>query len=593
MLLENKIILRRTIFTGHENKLFKCPFVCMTLLLTLLSTGCFQNRRIISTSNSSSNEHDFQYTFSEAIKQRTLGNLSEAYELYSKCLFINPGSSASMYEMANILIIRNNFEEALFLMKNAVKSNPQNIWYNLLLAELYKKSGDVKTPMELYQNLLLKNPENSDVIFELAKLYSLVGKNHEAIDLLDTLESKFGISEYLILAKNRIYYNLGHVEKIETELKKLVCIDPYDASYQSMLCNYYIAMDKYENGIVFFTQLINENRDNHTVYLMLAQLYQFIGRYTESYNNLKSAFESLYIDVGLKTEFFTESQSNPDFTYENQEQIDNLIDILLFQYPDNPEVLSIYADALLNNMQFELAYVQLAKIVTLKKHDIQLWEQIILVCDTLGNYDSVYRYSNEALNYYPNQPIFYWYNGYASFNLANYKAVINILEVGKDLIVDNDALIANMYLILAESYHKTGDHENSDTYFEELLKMQPNNVSALNNYSYYLTIRNVNLRKAKDYIERCISINPYSPSYLDTYAWVLYQLEDYENAKNAIEKSIMNGGGNSSTIVEHYGDILYKLNNHADAVKQWEKANELGSLSTTLEEKIKTGKLDE
>ena len=46
------------------------------------------------------------------------------------------------------------------------------------------------------------------------------------------------------------------------------------------------------------------------------------------------------------------------------------------------------------------------------------------------------------------------------------------------------------------------------------------------------------------------------PSYEDTYAWVFYQMKDYQNALVWIEKAISSGGNTSSTIVEHYGEMF-------------------------------------
>ena len=82
-------------------------------------------------------------------------------------------------------------------------------------------------------------------------------------------------------------------------------------------------------------------------------------------------------------------------------------------------------------------------------------------------------------------------------------------------------------------------------------------------------------------------------SYEDTYAWVFYQLKDYNNALLWIEKAISNGGKGSATIVEHYGDILYRLSKTDAALLQWQKAKELGSKSKLLDKKISEKKIYE
>ena len=81
-----------------------------------------------------------------------------------------------------------------------------------------------------------------------------------------------------------------------------------------------------------------------------------------------------------------------------------------------------------------------------------------------------------------------------------------------------------------------------------------------------------------------IDNHPDEPTYLDTYAWVLYKLREYEEAKKILEKAVSTT--ENGTIVEHYGDALYQLGLHDQALKQWEKAKSLGESSDFIEKKI-------
>jgi tetratricopeptide (TPR) repeat protein len=84
-------------------------------------------------------------------------------------------------------------------------------------------------------------------------------------------------------------------------------------------------------------------------------------------------------------------------------------------------------------------------------------------------------------------------------------------------------------------------------------------------------------------------MQPNNPTYIDTYAWVFFQEGNYSLAKFYIESAISNGGDNSPDILEHYGDILYKIGNTDKAVEQWEKAlnaKEKGEDTDLLKKKI-------
>ena len=90
---------------------------------------------------------------------------------------------------------------------------------------------------------------------------------------------------------------------------------------------------------------------------------------------------------------------------------------------------------------------------------------------------------------------------------------------------------------------------------------------------------------------RCNELEPDNGTYQDTYAWILYELKEYELAKEWLLKALLNGSDKSAVVVEHYGDILYKLGEIDEAIHQWKKAKELGGASDFLNQKIEEGKL--
>ena len=92
---------------------------------------------------------------------------------------------------------------------------------------------------------------------------------------------------------------------------------------------------------------------------------------------------------------------------------------------------------------------------------------------------------------------------------------------------------------------------------------------------------------------KTVDENPKSSTYLDTYAWVLYKLADYEQAKIWMQKSLANGSDMSAVVVEHYGDILFKLNEKDEAIKYWQQAKILGGGSDFLDKKIETKQIYE
>ena len=70
-------------------------------------------------------------------------------------------------------------------------------------------------------------------------------------------------------------------------------------------------------------------------------------------------------------------------------------------------------------------------------------------------------------------------------------------------------------------------------------------------------------------------LNPNQASFQDTYAWILFQLGEYQESLDWLKKSILNGGGKSHIINQHIGDVYQKLDQRDEAEKYWNKAKKI------------------
>ena len=81
-------------------------------------------------------------------------------------------------------------------------------------------------------------------------------------------------------------------------------------------------------------------------------------------------------------------------------------------------------------------------------------------------------------------------------------------------------------------------------------------------------------------------------TYLDTYAWILFEKGNYAEARIYIDDAIKNTKPEeeSSVVFEHCGDIYFMTGDVEGALKYWKKALELGTESKTLKQKIEKKK---
>jgi tetratricopeptide (TPR) repeat protein len=244
-----------------------------------------------------------------------------------------------------------------------------------------------------------------------------------------------------------------------------------------------------------------------------------------------------------------------------------------------------------DDRQEELARFHYSKAVKLDGDNYSAWMQLASLDWNLKQYDSMAMHLEMATEYFPNQASLYLQQGVAYTQLEQYAEGIRALEKAKMLSTGNPAMIAQANSYLADLYHKKKDYAKSDEAYEAVLAYNANDLYALNNYSYYLSLRKEKLDLARKMSSRLVTLSPESDTYLDTYGWVLYISGEFEQAKKYLEMAAQRT--KSGTVVEHYGDVLFKLGEKENAIQQWKRAKSLGGSENPalLERKLQEGRL--
>lgn len=146
---------------------------------------------------------------------------------------------------------------------------------------------------------------------------------------------------------------------------------------------------------------------------------------------------------------------------------------------------------------------------------------------------------------------------------------------------------------LGNSMHELKNTKDADKYYDRALELNPKDVITLNNYSYYLSMRNEQLPKADSMAKLAVSLDSNDVMILDTYAWVLYKEKKYSEAVNCYDKAFAKGGYTNWLLLEHYGDVLYKQGDTTKAFDYWIAAKKIGGGTELLDKKIADKKLYE
>ena len=535
----------------------------------------------------------FNTNFFNALKAKSLENYELALDQFQKCIIMDAKQAVPFYESALINKGLGNLNLASEQAKIAVDIDGNNRWYQLNYAEVLFAIQDFKSASVEYKNLLIKEPRNKKLYFLLADTYTYDINFLKAIEIYDDLEQRIGIDKMVSMQKYKLYMQLEKTNYAINELQKLLEKFPNEVEALEILSEVYLLNDEKEKAFDVFKKLAIIAPKNGRIHLTLADYYREQGDNMKSFEELKLAFKSIKLGVDVKVSILASYFQLLAVNTIMKDQAYTLAKLLMETHPNDVKSNAVYGDILYTDNRFAEAKEQYLIVLEKDKTKSQVWSQVLFIQAEKSDFEGMLKTSEEALTYFSTNPLFYYFNGVANKWFKNYDQAINSLNMGAEFVLDNKILLLEFYSTLADSYHAIKEHKLSDEYYEKSLAIDSNNVLVLNNYAYYLSLRRTNLEKAKKMSYKCNELEKDNGTYQDTYAWILYELADYEQAKIWMQKSLVNGSDGSAVVVEHYGDILYQLGNVEDAIREWVKAKKLGEASDFLDKKIEDGKLYE
>ena len=575
-----------------KNSKLSIILILVSFLFSSCSVFNFGDGKVVSDKDIKTEKNELNYThfLFEASKNKMLGNYKEATAFFLHCLELKPGSGAPAYELAGLAVANKDLQSAVKFAEIAYKSDPTNKWYLIMLADISKRQGNLNRTIELLNKLVKDYPNVPEYYMEIASTYIAMNKTNDAIKIFDKIENKFGVSEEISFQKERIFESKGDFINSRKELEKLTAANPQEARYYGLLAESYMSTGQMKKAKDTYNKLLKIDPDNGIAYISMSEYYRVNKEQDKSDECLKKAFVSDDLDVNSKIEILVNNYAN-----NRNIKIDtiafDLLDTLKKYNPNKPEVYAIYSDFLIQNKDYKSSVGYLKKVLSFDKTNNRVWEQLFLVQGQINRIDSLYFYSKEAIKLFPSLPKFYMYNASSAFYLKRYSEAIKVSKEGLKYVIDDDFLKIRFYSNLALSYNEIKEYENSDLYFDKILKIDADNDQALNNYSYYLSLRKEKLDLALKMGEKLYKRNPTNPTYVDTYGWVLFADGKYTESENILSEAVKYGGDKNSVILEHYGDALYKNNKIDKAVEIWKAARDIADNTSALDKKIKERKI--
>ena len=538
---------------------------------------------------SAAERRQFDYYFYEAIRLKDNQKYDEALETFRMCLSLDSLDGGALSEAGILYAAIGMNDAAVTCSEKALKADPDNWWYGTQLVSLYTALKDWKKAINIAKDLQKKYPDKDEVYTMLAAFYKETKEYEKAIAAFDKLESISGINQAISYEKFQLYYLLKKPKKGNMEIDKLVNKYPTESRYKVFRGNIFMEQKMPETAFQIYQQVLKDDPQNAFVYVSLSEYYNAVNKPDKALESIVSALKSEQLDVDTKVQVLGQYVEKLVKDSTKLVETESLFKLLVERYPLEEQVHGYYAVFLQYQKRNAEAISELETMININPKNDQTWMHLIQFYISDKNYKQILTVTSRAIENVPKLPVWYFYRGIAQFQLEDYKAALATYQTGLPFVPSEQlSLKSDFYAQIADSYFKLERKDSAFANYEQALKANPKNIMVMNNYAYYLSLEKSELKKAERMSAKTVELEPKNSTYLDTYAWILYQQKSYSLAKFYIERAVDNlvKGEENGVVLEHYGDILWMTKNDDKALEIWQKAFNTGNKTDDLKKKI-------
>lgn len=542
---------------------------------------------------SAEQQRKYDYFFLEAMRMKGKNEYDAAFGLLQHCLDINPTASSALYEISQYYMFLRQVPQGQVALEQAVAFAPDNYWYSQGLVSLYQQQNELDKAAALLEKMVIRFPSKQDPLFSLLDIYSRQEKYNDVISTLNRLEKRLGKNEQLSMEKFRIYLQMKDDKKAFQEIESLVQEYPMDMRYQVILGDVYLQNGKKQEAYDAYQKVLAVEPDNPMALFSMASYYEQTGQkelYQQQLDTLllnKKVTSDTKISVMRQVIAENEQSSAKDST-----QVIALFDRMMKQDMDDPQIPMLYSQYLLSKNMEQEAVPVLEQVVDLDPTNKAARLMLVSAAVKKEDYKQIIKVCEPGIEATPDALELYYYLAIAYHQAEQGDSVLSVCNRALEHITPDTRkeVISDFYSIMGDIYHTKKQMTEAYAAYDSALVYNSSNIGALNNYAYYLSVERRDLDKAEEMSYKTVKAEPNNSTYLDTYAWILFEKGNYAEARIYIDNAMKNDGEKSDVIVEHCGDIYFMTGDVEGALKYWKKALEMGSESKTLKQKIEKKK---
>ena len=553
-----------------------------------------------------SSQTRFDYFYLEAEKSRLAGDYASALELYQHCLDINPKAAEAVYNIGlmKLFLRQDSLEIGIDMLKQSCAMDSCNPWYLETLAHIYLNARKTSAAIPYLEKLAKLQKKRTDVLSQLASIYKNDGHTDKAIEVLNRIEVQEGKSVQLSMEKFTLYMSKEEEDSAFMELQSLCDEYPHDLNYRVIMANQYQQAGNSEKAMEIYNYV--RQKDAHNLNLQLAMMNYY--RTSKDNDRFVQLRDSLLYDEGSTSELRVALMRDYiDEALQDSTKCDSMLqtfDALLAKPQKDAQLLMLKAAYLSYAKAGDDKVAELMKqVLEVEPGNQMALSHLLQYYAPKNDYAAIEDICRKGVNYHPEELAYAYYLGLSLYQQDKKKEAADAFLQGLRTKTEeaNPTLVSDMYAVLGDLYYQENRPLEAFAAYDSSLVYKDDNISCLNNYAYYLSLRNEQLDKAEEMSYRTIKAEPANITYLDTYAWILFMKKDYTNARiymdrvvnpNFTDEELLKMEDLLGNLIEHAGDIYAECGSLDKALRYWNLAVQKkdGTCTPQIKKKIKKKK---
>lgn len=511
-------------------------------------------------------------------------------------------------------------KKAIEQFEKIAEKNPKDPEPWLMLGRLQKMAQSSPEAEKAYQKALEIDPENEEALIGLSTVYSDLGDNKKAAELLEKVAGKSpNLRTLTALASS--YEQMRDYRLAAETLRRTLEISPNNPDLKRAYAQDLMFSDQLDEAVKVFQELTAEDPKDVQSWLRLSQIFRQQRKFDAAREASAKAreldannLEIRYNDVSLLEAEGKLPQAvaalkeildaTAKRTYSTQDKANRVVLLermgLLYRQADQPnEAVAIFRQ--MGELDPDIAARVSAQVVETYRgaHDYKKAiaeadearakfpndRMIKLVRANLlaetGRVDDAAKDVRTLLDGKADREVY--------LSLAQiYEKGKNYAEMGRAIdsaekLSTSDEEKENLFFMRGAMLEKMKDFDGAEKEFRKVLAANPENSSAMNYLGYMLADRNVRLPEALDLIQKAVNREPNNGAYLDSLGWAYFRTGKLNEAESALLRAIERVP-HDPTVHDHLGDVYQKQGRIKDAVAQWERSLQEWKKSTPSEQ---------